>query len=51
MYWLMTKIDLQNLEMEKYNADRMLFDNQWETMSDWWTRNHMPITMGIEYRL
>ena len=44
VYWLMSKIDLQNLEMDKYNNDRALFENAYETMSDWWTRNNMPLT-------
>ena len=42
-YWLMSKIDLQNLEMDKYNNDRALFENAYNTMQDWWTRTYMPI--------
>lgn len=40
--WLISKIDLQNMEMDKYNNDRILFENAYDTMSDWWTRTHMP---------
>lgn len=43
LYWLMSKVDLQNMEIEKYNNDRALFENCYDTMSDWWTRTHMPI--------
>ena len=43
VYWLMTKIDLQNLEMDKYNSDRALFENAYDTMHDWWNRSRMPI--------
>ena len=42
-YWLMSKIDLQNLEMDKYNNDRALFENAYNTMHDWWNRTYMPI--------
>ena len=44
MYWLMSKIDLLNQEIDKYNNDRALFENAFEEMSDWWTREHMPLT-------
>lgn len=43
MYWIMSKIDLLNLEMDKYNNDRALFEHNYEMMSDWWTRTHMPL--------
>ena len=43
-YWLMSKIDLQNLEMDKYNNDRALFENAYNTMHDWWNRTYMPIS-------
>ncbi len=43
VYWLTSKIDLQNLEMDKYNNDRALFENAYNTMSDWYTREHMPL--------
>ena len=43
VYWLLTKIDLQNLEMDKYNNDRALFENAYGEMSDWWNRTYMPV--------
>lgn len=42
--WLISKVDLQNMEMDKYNNDRTLFENAYETMNDWWTRTHMPLS-------
>ena len=50
-YWLMAKIDEQNLEMDKYNNDRALFESQYEQMSDWYTRTHMPIQRTREFML
>ena len=44
LYWLMSKIDLLNQEIDKYNNDRALFENAYDTMSDWWTRTRMPLT-------
>ena len=44
MYWLMSQIDMQNREFENFNNDRAMFDNQYEQLSDWWTREHMPLT-------
>ena len=50
-YWLMARIDHQNMEMDKYNNDRALFENAYETFHDYWRRNHMPLTRIREYRL
>ena len=50
-YWLMTKIDVQNQEDERYNVDRAHFENAYTQMSDWWTANHMPIDRVREFRL
>ena len=43
MAWLMSKIDLLNQEIDKYNNDRAMFENAYDTMSDWWTRTRMPL--------
>ena len=51
VYWLMSKIDMQNQEDLRYNIDRASFENAYETMSDWWTRNHMPKQMTREFTL
>lgn len=51
VYWIMSKIDLQNLEFDKYNAHRTMFENAYDTMSDWYTRNHMPLTARRFFRL
>lgn len=51
VYYLMSKIDEQNLEFDKYNAHRMMFENQYETMHDWFTSNHMPLTVMPHYLL
>ena len=42
-YYLMSKIDEQNLEFDKFNAHRTMFENLYGTMSDWYTREHMPL--------
>ena len=51
VYWLMTKIDMQNQEDGRYNVDRALFENHYDTMSDWWTRNHMPLQRVREFKV
>ena len=51
VYWLMTKIDMQNQEDARYNIDRAHFENAYETMSDWYTREHMPVQRTREFRL
>ena len=51
VYWLMSKIDMQNQEDGRYNVDRAHFENAYDTMSDWWTRNHMPMQTTREFLL
>ena len=51
VYWLMSKIDIQNQEDERYNIDRMRFENAYDTFSDWYTRTHMPRQRTREFRL
>ena len=51
VYWLMTKIDSQNLEFDKYNNDRSMFENAYANFSDYWTREHMPLTAMPQFRL
>ena len=51
VYWLMSKIDLLNQEIDKYNNDRAMFENAYDTMSDWWTRTHMPACPARYVRL
>ena len=50
-YWVMTKIDMQNQEDERYNVDRAHFENAYNTMSDWWTRSRMPAQKAREFRI
>lgn len=51
VYWLLTKIDMQNQEDGRYNVDRAHFENAYDTASDWWTRNHLPKQTTREFRL
>lgn len=51
IWWLASKIDWQNMEIDKYNNDRTLFNNAYDTYSDWYTRNHMPKQRVREFRI
>lgn len=51
VYWLMTKVDIQNQEDSRYAVDRAHFENSYDTMSDWYTREHMPISRVREFLL
>lgn len=50
-WWLASKVDWQNMEIDKYNNDRTLFNNAYDTFSDWYTRNHMPKQRTREFRI
>lgn len=51
VYWLMSKIDMQNQEDARYNVDRTHFENAYLTMSDWWNRTYMPVQLTREFRI
>jgi len=51
LYWLMSKIDEQTMETEKFNNDRTMFNGAYESFSDFWTRSHMPKMTVRELRL
>lgn len=42
-YWIMSKIDTLNQEIDKYNNDRAMFEHEYDEMSDWWNRTYMPV--------
>ena len=44
VYWLESRIDEQNQEMEKFNNDRTLFDVEWNNFVDSYIQDHMPLT-------
>ena len=50
-HWLASNIDEVTLEIQKYNNDRTLFNNAYDTLSDYWTRTYMPIRKTRELRL
>ena len=43
-YYLMAKIDMLNGETEKENNNMARFEKEYGDLSDYWTREHMPIT-------
>ena len=51
VYWLMAQIDHMNMEMDKYNNDRALFEAAWGDFDDYWTRTHMPLTVFPYFKL
>ena len=51
VYWLLAQIDHMNMEMDKYNNDRALFENAYREFNDYWTREHMPVTRNREIRI
>ncbi len=50
-FWLMSRIDILNQELDKYNNDRVLFENAYSEMQDWWNRTKMPIQISRHFRI
>lgn len=51
VYWLIAQIDHMNMEMDKYNNDRLLFEDAYGNFSDYWTRTRMPIPKMRRFQL
>ena len=49
VYWLIAQIDHQNMEMDKYNNDRSLFEDAWGNFADYWNRTRMPIQRNRQF--
>lgn len=43
VFYLQAQIDLSNMEMQKYNNSKTLFNNAFMTLRDYWNRTHKPI--------
>jgi len=50
-YWLMARIDDQNMEYDKYENDRAKFNSAYDMFHDWWRRNHMPLSRNRQLRI
>lgn len=50
-FYLMSQIDRQNQEDGRYYNDRQDFERAWDTLGDWWTREHMPIQAVREFSI
>lgn len=50
-YYIMKSIDEQNLEWDKFNAHNAIYENKYMEMSDWYTREHMPLTAVKQFRV
>lgn len=46
-HYLSSMIDLGNGELVKYNNDKALYNNAYQTYSDYYTRTLMPLTKGF----
>ena len=51
VYWLCCKTDFQNLEMDKYNNDSVMYNNALDELANYWTRTHMPRQRHRELRI
>ncbi|MGN1369214.1 MAG: hypothetical protein ACI4WX_10120 [Aristaeellaceae bacterium] len=48
---LARKMDLKNGELDKYQNNTLLFNAMYQAFSDFWTRTHMPMNRGGQFRL
>lgn len=43
-HYLASQMDVANREMTVYAQDKLLFNNAWQTLCDYWNRTHKPIS-------
>ena len=51
LFWLASQVDLYNLEYDKYANDSQLYNNAYQTYSDYYTRTNMPKAAVREFEL
>jgi len=49
-HWMACKIDQGNMELGKYENDRILFNNAFEEYANWYNAHHMPLKLVDEFR-
>ena len=42
IYYVSSKIDLQNMEVDRYNVNAMAFEEQFQNYAKWYRRTHKP---------
>lgn len=50
-HYLAMQMDLSNAELQKYQNDKTLFNSVYMTLSDYYTRTHMPVQKVHFFRL
>lgn len=51
LFWLLSRIDLINQEMDLYQNDAALFNTALETFNNYWTRTYMPVQRVHQWKL
>lgn len=51
LLYLQSQIDLNNMEIAKYNNSKTLYNNAYQTLVDYWNRTHMPKSAVTHFRL
>lgn len=49
--YLQSQIDLNNMEIAKYNNSKTLYNNAYQTLVDYWNRSHMPVSAVTHFTL
>lgn len=49
VFYIMSQIDQDYQEADKFNNDRAQFETYYTEYSDWYTRTHMPLQAGREF--
>ena len=47
--WMEAQIDYNNGEIDKYNISITMFNTEFEAFSNWYHRNHMPVSKGRRF--
>lgn len=49
--YLQSQIDLNNMEIAKYNNSKTLYNNAYQTLVDYWNRSYMPVSPVTHFKL
>lgn len=49
-HWLSAQIDDNNRDTNEYAKSMVRYNAAWQTLGDYWTRTHMPISRAPQFR-
>lgn len=50
-HYLISQVDLYNMEQGHYNNSAMLYNAAWDELAAWWNRSYMPVQRVTHFKI